>query len=329
MKPIGPNVTSYGNNLNNTGEIPPLYRSENIDPPPIDCSTQNDPNNQNTPPGGPADWMEDYFVKKTGNGFDANSDPMQTGQIINDLESPARNTVYRYSKSIRGTDEAVMDLFRNICIIDEDGKAHAVPIIWATQERAVAAVVQSNVRKDESLVVDRIKLPMLAISSTDFSFNQDRYTYHQALDWIRDKDNKPGFYTSEKYNRDTVFGVARGIPIDVGYTLYAWTMQLEDMNQVLEQIVTKFSPIAYIKVKGVRWEIGVKLTSIANNLQTEPGDAAIRVVKFQFGITAETYVSQPIKREKAILATRIEIGDAAQDDQISEIIARIEESAKE
>jgi hypothetical protein len=80
-------------------------------------------------------------------------------------------------------------------------------------------VVQENVRKDDTLVVDRIKLPMLAISSTDFTFNQERYTYHKALNWAPDTQGKPTFTVSEKYNKDTVFGVARGIPIDISYNL--------------------------------------------------------------------------------------------------------------
>ena len=329
MKPIGPNVNSYGKSLNDFKELSPQDRSENIDPPPGYCEQPPDnQNNQNISP--PSDWNFDTLViNKTGNGSQNNCDPMQTGQIVNDLNPPNRNTIYRYSKSIRGCDEAVMDLFRNLVIIDEDGKALPVPVIWATQERAVAAVVQDNVRKDDTLVVDRIKLPMLAISSTEFNFNQDRFTYHQAISFMKDTDGKPAFYTSEKYKMDTVFGVARGIPIDVGYTLYAWTMQLEDMNQILEQIVTKFSPVAYIKVRGVNWEVPVKLTSIANNLETEPGDQALRVIKFQFGLTAETYVAQPIRREKTVLSTRVEIGDAAADENITEIIARIEETVKE
>lgn len=251
-------------------------------------------------------------------------DPMQTGQITNDPKK--FNTIYRYSKALRGTDEAVMDLFKNLVVIDEDGKAHPVPIIWGTQEKAVAAIVQDNVRKDNSLVVDRIKLPILAISSTDYQFNQSRYVYHRAIDYLRgSKDNKPGFTYSEKYQKDTIFGVAKGMPVDVSYTLYAWTLYVEDMNQILEQIILKFSPVAYIKVRGVNWEVQVKLDSISNNLETEPGDQAIRVVKFMFNLTAETYIPQPIVRKKSILDTKVEITDIEE----KETLSRIEETVKE
>ena len=192
-------------------------------------------------------------------------------------------------------------------------------------------MMQDNVRKDNSLVVDRIKLPMLAIYSSDLQFNQDRYTYHKALDWMRRyrPDRKPGFATNEKYERDTVFGTARGIPIDVGFTLYAWTLYIEDMNQIIEQLLLKFSPIAYIKVRGVPWETGVKLDSIANNLDVEPGDQNIRVVKYQFNLTAETYIPQPITRRKAVLKTKTNIFNSTEQKEITEVFNRLDDAVEE
>lgn len=276
------------------------------------------------------DFLKEAITnEKTGVGKGNNCDPMQSGHIINDDKNI--NTIYRYSKSLRGTDEATMDLFKDIIVLDEDGKAHKVPIIWGTQEKAVAAIVQDNVRKDNSLVVDRIRLPILAIHALDYQFNQSRYVYHQAVDYLRGArpDNKPGYTTNEKYERDTIFGVAKGIPIDISYSLYAWTLYVEDMNQILEQIILKFSPVAYIQVRGVAWEVQVKLDSISNNIETEPGDQAIRVVKFQFNLTAESYIPQPIVKKKAVLSQRIEITDGLDEEDITEIISRLEETVKE
>lgn len=326
MKPIGPDPNGYDPVLNSCQEQSPLYRSENTDPPPGFC--EQPPDNQNKNGDLDTSWFDDFLDKKINLGTSNNADPMQAGSIVNEMDRTNSTTIYRYSKSIRATDEAVMDLFRDIVVIDDDGQAHPVPIIWATQERAVAAVVQNNVRKDETLVVDRIRLPMLAISATDYSIDPARYTYHKAVHYIRDLKGRPSFTASERYENDTVFGVTRGIPLNVGYTMYAWTMQLEDMNQILEQIVTKFSPIAYIKVRGVLWEVSVKLDSIANNLETEPGDAALRVIKFQFSMTAETYVGQPIVRNKAVLKTKIDFVNSLNEAEITEVIKRIEDTVE-
>ena len=328
MQKIGPDPNHNSEALNNTRCRSPLGQNANIDPPPGYCEV--DPLNQNNIPNNAQSWFEENSVaKKTGNGTQNNCDNLQSGNIINDLEIPNRQTIYRYAKSLRGTDEAVMDLFRDIVVLDEEGKAIPVPIIWGTAERAVLAIVQENVRKDNTLVVDRLRLPMMAIVSKEIAFNQNRYTYHQAIDWLRDKTGKPSFYENEKYKRDTVFGVTRGIPIDVSYQLLFWTMYLEDANQILEQIVTKFSPIAYIKVRGVNWETILKLDGISNNLEIDVGDQALRIIKFQVNMTAETYVAQPIVRKKAVLETRIEIVNSTVEENITEVISRIENSVKQ
>jgi hypothetical protein len=97
------------------------------------------------------------------------------------------------------------------------------------------------------------------------------------------------------------------------------------MNQILEQVLLKFSPVAYIRVQGVHnWETIVRMDSIANNLDTEPGDQQLRVVKFQFGMTAETYVPQPIIRNKSVLAEEIDFVNRVDDSDITEVIGRLE-----
>ena len=271
---------------------------------------------------------------KTGYGHEANScDPMLSGQIVNDLRKPPgeRQVIYKYWKAIYSVNEAVTELFKDIQVLDIAGDAQPVPIIWGTQEKAVAAIVQTNVKQDTTLVVNRVKLPMLAIYSSTFSPNQDRYLYHGAIDYLRRyrEDGKPGLTHSEFNERDTVFGVARGIPLDVGYQITAWTLYLEDMDQIIEQIVRKFSPVAYIRVQGVHnWETIVKLDSISNNINTEPGDQAIRVIKFQFDLTAETFIPQPIVRKKAVLKTKIDMVDALNEEDITSVITRIEEAVK-
>ena len=316
--------------LNECNDRSPLNYTPNFDEVPQNC-TPGDPDNKRAVNDESLNWLKDISNKKVGLGSEANCDPMQSGAILNDPSMPDRSTIYRYSKAKRGCDDAMRDLFTNIVVLDENGKAHPVPIIWGTQEKAVAAILMDNVRKDETLVVDRIKLPMLAIHDSDISFNVNRYTYHKALDYrryLRD-DAKPGFTTSEKYNRDTVFGFARGIPVDISYTLYAWTLYLEDMNQILEQILLKFSQTAYITVTGVPYEVIVKLDSIANNLDYEPGDQAIRVIKYQFQMTTETYIPQPITRKKSVLKTKIDLVDGLEESEIQQVMARLEESVKE
>jgi hypothetical protein len=267
-----------------------------------------------------------------GHGHNSLCDPILKGHITNEQEGPGiapdRNTVYRYSKSLRGCDEAVMDMFRDIVVLDEQGKQHNVPIIWGTQEKAVTAIMQENFRKDETLVVDRIKLPIMSIHNTKETFDPNRYVYHKAIDYMRNHAGKPGFAIKERFEKDTVFGVSRGLPVNKSYSLHVWTLYREDMNQIIEQVLPKLMPMGYIRVRGVPWEIGVKLDDIGNNIEVNPGDQAINVYKYQFDMTAESYVPQPIVRKKSVLKTRVEVVDSVNDD-ITSVIMRLEETIKE
>lgn len=271
--------------------------SINIDPIPLECADDTWPSQKRVPRNPPQDWNQRKSRKMT-LGQSGNCDPLMTGQIRNDPDNPNRDVIYRHSRSLRGANDAMVDLFRNIEVLDLDGKAHIVPITWATQERAVAAILQDNVRKDNSLVVDRIKLPTMAIWANGYSPDQSRFTYQKAmsfLPWL-DPFGETGFTQREKFEQDTVFGVTRGIPVNINYTLYVWTLYQTDMDQIIESIMLKFSPVAYLHIRGVWWEVIVTLDSEGNNLDVEPGDNKLRVIKYQFNMTAKSYISQPITR---------------------------------
>ena len=275
---------------------------------------------------GPVDFdpCQDIGRKKK-IGIKANCDPMQSGKIINDmLETPNRNIVNRYSNAIRGCDQGITDLFRNIIVLDNDGKAHPVPIIWGTQEKAVMMLTSKNVRNDNTLVVDRPTLPAMAIFQSGIAPNKDRYIYHGAKIRFRDATGMPVDLTSEFKEKDTVFGFAAGIPVDISYNLWVWTKYLEDMNQITEQIFLKFSPIAYIKIQNVPWEIHVNLDSASNNIDVEPGDKNIRVVKYQFNLTAQSYIPQPIIRNKTVLKIKTDFYNSVDPAEISQVYGRQE-----
>jgi hypothetical protein len=291
----------------NDCEVTPQTNPTNIDPVPKLCDDDGFPSQKRVPWNDPQTaWNQQKTQKKTGPpqgaaiGQSGLCDPFQFGQIINDLDTPDRQFIYRYSGALRGCDEAMVDLFRNIKVLDEQGKEHLVPILWANQERAVATILQSNVRKDNSLVVDRIPLPIMSIWANSHKLDPNRFTYQQAfslMEWL-DPNDVAGFTHQEKFERDTVFGVTRGIPVTIGYTLYVWTLYENDMKQIMEQVFSKFSIVAYLRIRGVWWDVIVKLDGTGNNMDIEPGNEKQRVLKYQFDMTAESYIPQPIIRIK-------------------------------
>jgi hypothetical protein len=317
----------------NADIAPPYCREQQAD-----CSDQIVKESQKDVAGRDYSWLESPTLKKTGVGQNAQCDPMKTGYITNNQggpdAKPNRNYIYRYGKGLRGCHEGVADLFRDLVIINEAGAEIPIPIIWATQEKAVAAILDMSnwVDADQSTVLKQVNLPILSIQDTSIQPDPKRYLYHKAVDYMRDfrRAGAPGFTMKESiHERDTVFGVTKGIPVTVKYTLYAWTMHKEDMLQIIEQIMPKVFPEGYIRVRGVAWEIVVKLESTTSNIDVEGGDKSVPVFKYQFNLSAETYLPQPIVRRQAVLKMKTEIVDSLDDEEITEVIARLEEQVKD
>jgi hypothetical protein len=152
-------------------------------------------------PGRPEEgWDQPPCTDHMPSGVSGLCDPMQAGKIINDPSDPSPHTIYRYAKGVRGCDEAMLDLFRGMVVIDEDGKAHNIPIMWASQERAVQFILGENARKnDPNMVIDRPRLPLLSMHSTSYQFNQSRYIYHKALDYMRASPGTPCLALQEAF----------------------------------------------------------------------------------------------------------------------------------
>ena len=310
-------------------KIPPLLGKLNEDPPMSFCDPTL-PNLNDLENGLELGLMDECDTVATGFGHADNCDPMQSGKIRNDPNYPDRSIINRYPRALRGANEAMLDLFTGLEIIGIDSKIIRVPIIWATYERAVGIILQGNVRDDNSLVTDRIKLPMMSIIETGTEFDSRRYCYHQAINLMRGlrPDFKPGVTMNEKMERDTIFGFARGIPINITYELNGWTWYTEEMYQIREAINLKFSPVAYINVRGVWWETIVKLDGQTNNANEEAGDKQ-RVVKFKFNFTVETYIPQPIVRKKSVLKTTVDFFEMSNEKELTEVIDRLEVAVRE
>lgn len=255
--------------------------------------------------------FQDDCRQKSGIGQSALCDPQAMGHIHKDQgpEEAGRDVITRYSGALRGYDEAVRDLFTDVIVRDDDDNIFRVPTLIKTPERAVKWMFQSNVHKDPTLVVGRVRLPLLSLHRSGITPAPQRYCYHKNIDYHRRLrgDGKPGYAFPDKgRQRAVVLGTSLGIPIDINYDLAAWTMYEEDMNQIAEQILGKFSMLAYIRVQGVYLEQGVKLNAVQNASETEPGDKQLRLTKYVFSLTAEAYIPQPIVRKRAVLDVRID-----------------------
>jgi len=243
-------------------------------------------------------------------GSQGNCNPIQFGHIVEDQTRPVnRETIARNSQIFTAVDMAMKDLFSDLSVIDGNGKPHRIPIVPMGPERAVAYILQENARKDASFVVDRLPLPLLSIKyKSTITPDPARFLYSGAVRYYRDLNNKPGWMESEAYENDTVFGKTRGVPLNVGYELSAWTMYDLDMDQILEQVTLKFDMnTAYLNIQGAEFEVLVKLDGYANNSNLEPGEKDVRIIRWRFDMHVEMFVPQPIVRRKTVKSEIIDI----------------------
>lgn len=206
--------------------------------------------------------------------------------------------IHGYTRCLRNTNLAVVDLFSDLTILNEDDNTlYPVPIVWGTQEKAAIVAfgeqfVANPDRRDTGLV-DRIILPITSLQPGDISFDENRYIYHAARRKVA--------YSQEKRPFDTVYKMSKGIPVNCSYNLHIWTKYYEHMMQLVEQIMQKFSPISYIKIDGVPWESPVSVTGSASNITEDVGDRAERILRYVFNLNVESHIMQPIRRDKTTL----------------------------
>jgi len=268
-------------------------------------------------------------IDKKINRSGSNNPEVQTPRQYQPTSKVGRNYIFGYSKCIRNTNKSVMDLFSDITIIHEE-TIYPVPIIWGTQEKAVIYAFgeqfAANPDRKETGLVDRIRLPMIALTGGDIGLAEDRYIYHQAR--RRGGTSGKGFYGQEKRPYDVVYRFSKGIPVDMSFTLTLWAKYYEHLMQMVEQIFQKFSPIAYIKAEGIPWETPVKITGSSNNVNEDIGDRQVRILKYAFNLTAESHVTQPTRRDKTALKVTqkyVLMGDLVPDNEVETLVDEVEE----
>lgn len=120
---------------------------------------------------------------------------------------------YKYKKIIRKTDERVMDLFRNLVTIKEDGKATIVPIMWCTYE-ALRTTVAYDAKTNGT------RMPVMNLINVRINPSIDSY------DDPRSPNLRPAF--------------------TIKYELNSLTALIEDGYQIIEQTLGKMCEPLYL-----------------------------------------------------------------------------------
>lgn len=114
---------------------------------------------------------------------------------------------------IKKYDELVLDIFKGLFIVNHEGNFFAVPTVFGDDEK-VEALMVSRIGD-----IDRIKLPMVSLCDGNAEVIS---------------------------KNDIIFG-DNTLIIAFSYSLSLWTLYKEDQSQLLEQIISKFTPTIHVK----------------------------------------------------------------------------------
>lgn len=182
----------------------------------------------------------------------------------------------KWHRWLRKCDEYTMNAFKDTVTIDECGESHAVPVVWAEDDKI--PVFQFTTYE-----------PMTIGHSSNPEF--EKLSNDPVMETLRDRVVK----IEVPKLRLPLINIFRGDfyfadgNICIMYTVTARTLYQEDMNQILEQVIGKFHP-AY------EYEVGtMQLLSTANNLDEKKDGSALKVNKYRFSIKV---TSLPLEKKK-------------------------------
>lgn len=207
---------------------------------------------------------------------------------------------YFYNKSIRSVVVAFGSLFNNIVIsrrntddtIDEYVR---VPLSYGGREKFIERIQSASSISDGTKV--EITLPRLGFEISDISYDPTRKRVT----------------LSKKYNRNPSSQNANSymfseVPYDISFSLSAYTRNMDDLLQIIEQITPYFTPEFSVSLNfndiNQKTDVPILLNSVSINEDYEGSFDTRRLLTADMNFTAKAYVFGRTKTAKTILDTK-------------------------
>jgi len=205
-------------------------------------------------------------------------DTVETSSSIANLQKEAQAKLYDYySKSnfsfgiYRKITQELLTLFSDVKIKSSENKLIPIRVIQGLPSRAQS--------KRETNII----LPIMSLTQMESESNSDRSRYEPILThrvvWHKEK---------QRAMRALSFAPT---PVDVTYALSIWTKYKSDYDQVLNQIMLKFTPSLEVWTNEGR--IHGFISEIANESDFHPDDGSDRDLKCRIIFTVEGWIRYP------------------------------------
>lgn len=207
---------------------------------------------------------------------------------------------YFYNKSIRSVVVAFGSLFNNVVISKRDSddaitEYIRVPLSYGGKEKFVERINAASSISDGTKV--EITLPRLGFEISDISYDPTRKRITTGKKFSRN----PSSQTSGSF-------MYTEVPYDVSFSLTAFTRNMDDLLQIIEQITPFFTPEFSVSMNfndiNQRTDIPILLNSVSINEDYEGSFDSRRLLTADMNFTAKSYVFGPTKTASTILDTK-------------------------
>ena len=139
---------------------------------------------------------------------------------------------YFYHKITRSVSAVFGSLFNNIYVVRKDSSENVlnqekVPLAYGSRQKWIARIDE---REDLDDVAKAIKLPRMSFDLNGFAYDSTRQKNRFCTEKVIKNDGS----ISKVYSS--------GTPYDLSFELNIYTITLDDMHQILEQILPYFAP---------------------------------------------------------------------------------------
>tara|TARA_R100000152_G_C6717145_1_gene143723 strand:+ start:97 stop:849 length:753 start_codon:yes stop_codon:yes gene_type:complete len=206
-----------------------------------------------------------------------------------------------YNEAIRKVVIGFGSLFNDIKIIrkNSDGSTKEsirVPLSYGPKEKYIRRIQQMSSISDTTKV--QITLPTMGFNITGIAYDPARKTNKLRQTKYQKSDG------NVEYNYNET-------PYNISFGLYAFSRNMDDNLQIIEQIAPYFSPEFIVTVKQNNINSKVDIPIVLNGIDTveeyEGDFDTRRNITTSFEFTAKTYVYSPVKTSSIILDSYADI----------------------
>lgn len=213
-----------------------------------------------------------------------------------------------YNESLRKLTVAFGALFNEIYVVkyNDDGsenKKIQVPITYSSKEKFIRRLEEPSGISENTKV--QITLPRLSFELASINYDPTRH-----LNKINQKITTNA--------GDVSYVTFQEVPYNITFSLYAYTRNMDENLQIIEQILPYFSPefIVTLNLNYIDQELAVpiSLTNVAVQEDYEGNMLTRRIIASSFNFVCRTRVYAPINESLPITTSNLGLGNILFDD---------------